>query len=137
MYLLDTNALSELVKKRPHPGFVQRLRCHPADAFFTSCICVMELRQGTSARADKESFWERIVRDVLIRFTILGFGAKEAIVAGDVLAHLAKRGEVIGLEDVLIGSTALVRDYTVVTSNVRHFQRIPNLRVENWILSPT
>ncbi len=34
MYLLDTNALSELVKKRPHPGFIQRLRRHPADAFF-------------------------------------------------------------------------------------------------------
>jgi len=137
MYLLDTNALSELVKKRPHPGFVRHLRCHPADAFFTSCICVMELRQGTSSRTDKESFWERIVRDVLIRFTILGFGTKEAIVAGDVLAHLAKQGQVIGLEDVLIGSTALVRDYTVVTTNVRHFQRIPNLRVENWILSRT
>ncbi|MBI4573334.1 MAG: PIN domain-containing protein [candidate division NC10 bacterium] len=137
MYLLDTNALSELVKKRPHPGFIQRLRRHPADAFFTSCICVMELRQGASGRVDTESFWGRIVRDVVTRFSILGFGTKEAIVAGDLLAHLAKRGEVIGLEDVLIGSTALVRDFTVVTANVRHFQRIPDLRVENWIPSRT
>jgi predicted nucleic acid-binding protein len=64
-----------------------------------------------------------------------GFGANEAIVAGDLLADLAQRGRVIGLEDVLIGSTALVRDHTVVTANVRHFQRIPNLRVENWIPS--
>ena len=67
--------------------------------------------------------------------TILDFGVPEALVAGDVLAHLARRGELIGVEDLLIGATALAREYTVVTGNVRHFERIPNLRVENWLVS--
>ena len=40
----------------------------------------------------------------------------------------------IGVEDVLIGATALVREYTVVTGNVRHFERIPALQVENWLV---
>jgi predicted nucleic acid-binding protein len=53
------------------------------------------------------------------------------------LAYLARRGELIGMEDVLIGVTALVREYTVVTGNVRHFERIPALRVENWLSSNT
>jgi predicted nucleic acid-binding protein len=48
MYLLDTNALSELLKKWPKPQFLARLRQHPAETFFTSSICVMELRQGVA-----------------------------------------------------------------------------------------
>jgi tRNA(fMet)-specific endonuclease VapC len=69
----------------------------------------------------------------LSRVTILDFGVPEALVAGDVLAHLARRGTLIGVEDLLIGATALGRAYTVVTGNVRHFERIPNLQVENWL----
>jgi predicted nucleic acid-binding protein len=65
--------------------------------------------------------------------TILNFGVSEAVLAGNILAHLARRGELIGVEDVLIGATALVREYTVVTGNVRHFERIPSLQVENWL----
>ena len=50
MYLLDTNALSELLKKRPKPQFLTRLRRHPPEMFFTSSICVMELRHGSRRR---------------------------------------------------------------------------------------
>jgi tRNA(fMet)-specific endonuclease VapC len=133
MYLLDTNALSELIKKRPQPRFMDRLRQHPVEVFFTSCICVVELRHGSGRRPDKDTFWARIEREILSRVTILDFGLQEALVAGDLLAYLSSRGEPIGIEDLLIGSTAVVRDYTVITANVRHFQRIPNLRVENWL----
>ena len=133
MYLLDTNALSELRKKRPKPQFLARLWQHPAETFFTSSICVMELRHGSRRREDHPAFWQRIIHEVLSRVTILDFGVPEALVAGDVLAHLARRGTLIGVEDLLIGATALVRAYTVVTGNVRHFERIPNLQIENWL----
>jgi predicted nucleic acid-binding protein len=115
MYLLDTNALSELLKKRPKPQFLTRLRRHPPEMFFTSSICVMELRNGSRRRGDHAVFWQRITHEVLSRVTILDFSYSEAVVAGDILAHLARRGELIGVEDVLIGATALVREYTVVT----------------------
>jgi len=134
MYLLDTNALSELLKKRPKPQFLTRLRRHPSEMFFTSSICVMELRHGSRRRDDHESFWQRITHEVLSRVTILDFSVSEAVVAGDIFAHLARRGEMIGVEDVLIGATALVRKYTVVTGNVRHFERIPDLQIENWFI---
>ncbi|MDH3599374.1 MAG: PIN domain-containing protein [Candidatus Tectomicrobia bacterium] len=134
MYLLDTNALSELIKKRPQPQFLSRLRQYPVEAFYTSSICVMELRHGSSRRPDREAFWARIEDEILSRVLILHMGIQEAMFAGDVLAYLSRRGEPIGIEDVLIGSTALAHDFTVVTANVRHFQRIPNLRVENWLI---
>jgi predicted nucleic acid-binding protein len=70
----------------------------------------------------------------LSRVTILNFSLPEAVVAGDIFAHLTRRGELIGVEDVLIGATALIREYTVVTGNIRHFGRIPGLQVENWLV---
>src|SRR5574341_2014596 len=133
MYLLDTNALSELIKKRPRPRFVDRMRQHPADALFTSTICVMELRYGSSRRADRDAFWERIQGEILPRVGILALGLREALLAGDVLAELSLRGKRIAPEDLLIGATALAHRYAVVTDNVRHFARIPNLQVENWL----
>ena len=71
MYLLDTNALSERLKKRPKPQFLTRLRRHPSEMFFTSSICVMELRHGSRRRDDHESFWQQISHEVLSRVTIL------------------------------------------------------------------
>jgi len=48
MYLLDTNILSELVKKRPNPQVLSQLRSKAALTLFTSCICIMELRFGSA-----------------------------------------------------------------------------------------
>src|SRR5713101_5079589 len=84
MYLLDTNALSELLKKRPKPQFLTRLRRHPPDMFFTSSICVMELRHGSRRREDHAAFWQRITHEVLSRVTILHCSFAEAVVAGDI-----------------------------------------------------
>ena len=63
---------------------------------------------------------------------IIGIGTVEAVRAGEVLSELQSAGTPIGVEDVLIGSTALVHDLTVVTRNVKHFQRISHLDVESW-----
>jgi len=48
------------------------------------------------------------------------------------MAHLAARGQMIDVEDILIGATALARNFTVVTNNLDHFRRIPRLRLDDW-----
>ncbi len=54
MYLLDTNILSELIKKNPHPNFVYKLKSVPSEALFSASICVMELRYGAIKRGNIE-----------------------------------------------------------------------------------
>ena len=130
-YLLDTNVLSEVMRKRPDAGVVRRLRSVPADALATSVVCVMELRFGAARRAARK-LWDRIEAQVLGRVEVLPLAEAEAIAAGDLLAVLEKRGEPIGVEDVWIAATALVRGLKVVTRNVRHFSRIDGLAVESW-----
>ncbi|MGZ5440093.1 MAG: PIN domain-containing protein, partial [Candidatus Aminicenantales bacterium] len=60
-------------------------------------------------------------------------GLDEALLAGELLAGLSLTGQNIDVEDVLIAATALTQGLTVVTNNVRHFERIPGLRVEDWL----
>ena len=134
MYLLDTNILSELIKKRPAPHLIESLGSRPVESLYTSSICVMELRFGSSLRDDSLRFWKSICEEILSRVQILPVGEKEALLAGDILASLRTTGKPIGTEDVLIAASALAHDLIVVTGNVSHFSVIENLTVENWLV---
>lgn len=131
-YLLDTNVLSELLRKRPEPGVVRALNAIAAEDLSTSSICVMELRRGSLRHRAAERLWERISREVLARVRILAFGEREAVLAGDISAELAAQGKPIGIEDALIAATAMAHGLAVVTRNVAHFSRVGTLRVINW-----
>ena len=133
MYLLDTNILSELIKKRPSPNVLSQLNTKPAHTLFTSSICLMELRFGSALREDCEVFWEKINKEIISRVKTIHVGEKEALVAGDILASLRKTGEIIGVEDVLIAASALANRCCIITANTRHFSRIRKLKVENWL----
>jgi tRNA(fMet)-specific endonuclease VapC len=133
VYLLDTNILSQFVRKQRDPAFFRRLRFYPATDLYTSCVCVMELRVGAKKKQDGGVLWRKIEREILPMFPVLGFGEEEALLAGDVLAHLALAGQPIPVEDVLIAATALVRGFTVVTHDLAHFRRIPDLQVDDWL----
>lgn len=131
-YLLDTNVLSERLKKRPERGVVRALNVVPAGDLFTSSICVMELRRGACLHPRTEALWQRIRRELLSRIEILSFGENEAVLAGDLSATLAAAGTPIGTEDAQIAATALSLGLIVSTRNTEHFSRVGNLRVVNW-----
>lgn len=133
MYLLDTNILSELIRRKPNAHLLGRLGSESAHTLFTSCLCIMELRFGSALREDFEIFWQKISKEIISRVSILPLDEKEVLVAGDILAGLRKAGQTIGLEDVLIAASAISNQYAVVTANTRHFSRIVGLRVENWL----
>ncbi len=131
-YLLDTNVLSEIIKKRPEPRVVARLRAVPARELATSVVCVAELRYGAARHPLGARLWDRLAREVLSRVRILGIGEAEAIRAGDILADLERRGLPVGIEDILIAATALEAGLVVATRNTRHFLRIGGVRIESF-----
>jgi tRNA(fMet)-specific endonuclease VapC len=93
----------------------------------------MELRFGAALRGDAEIFWEKITEEILSKVTILLIGSLEAVTAGDLLASFQKAGQIIGMEDILIASTALSQKCIMVTANTRHFSIVESLSVENWL----
>jgi len=134
MYLLDTNIISELVKKEPNANLVRRLKKVPSTALYTAAICVMELRYGALRRDDGGLLWSRIQDHIMSKLVILNFGYKEAVNAGEILCSLNAIGQPIGIEDVMIASIGLSNGLSIVTANTKHFSRVPDLKVENWLL---
>lgn len=131
-YLLDTNVLSEVIRKEPNRGVLQRLNGVAARDLVTSVVCIGEMRHGASRVVNGARLWKRISDEILSRVSVLPLGEAEAIRAGDLLATLEARGEPIGIEDVWIGATALQYGLQVVTRNLKHFRRIPGLVSESW-----
>jgi len=133
MYLIDTNMLSELIKRNPNPNFMAKLRTTPVDALFSASICIMELRYGALKRGNPGDLWTKIEQHIVSRIRILSFAYKEALKAGELIHHLYSTGQPIGIEDTIIASIALCNGLTVVTANTRHFLRVPDLKTENWL----
>src|SRR4030067_3444219 len=132
MYVIDTNVLSELIKKNPDTNFMASLRITPTDALFSASICIMELRYGALKRGNPLDLWAKIEQQILPRIRVLPFSYREAIKAGDLIHHLYSIGQPIGVEDIMIASIALCNGLTLVSANTKHFSRVPDLKTENW-----
>lgn len=64
---------------------------------------------------------------------ILDFDREDARVAGDIRAELAQQGTRIGPYDILIAGQAKARGLTLVTTNTGELDRVPDLRLEDWM----
>jgi predicted nucleic acid-binding protein len=96
-----------------------------------SAVTIVELTPGIyRARNDTDRERRRAFTDELLRdMTVHPITLEIAQLAGRVEGEQAARGISIAFEDLLIGATALHLNYSVATSNVRHFRLIPKLSV--------
>ena len=134
-YLLDTDTLSELMRRSPSPTLLRRLAAVPPDQQATSAITLGELLYGAyRVEAQSQGLLERMEQTVTANLPVLPFDADAATEYGALRALLEARGTPIGNADMQIASIALARALTVVTGNVLHFERVPSLPVENWLV---
>jgi len=132
VYCFDTDVLSATIRRDPSLPLIRRLAQVPPTDQFTTAITMGELLYG-AARRDSKRLNEQ-VRDLLRgALTILPFDETAAAVYGPLRASLESAGRPLAEPDLRIASIALSRDLTVVTGNIRHFARIPDLTVENWL----
>lgn len=132
MYCFDTDTLSAVLKRDPPLGLIRRLAQIPPAEQFTTTITLADMLYG-AARRGSPKLTER-VRDVIaLASTVLPFDEHAAEVYGRLRAELEAKGRRLDEPDLRIASIALSRDLTLVTGNVRHFGRVPELAVENWL----
>jgi tRNA(fMet)-specific endonuclease VapC len=132
-YLLDTNALSELVRNPGGPVAVAyRVKARdPESKMLTSIIVACEVRYGV---AKNHSTWlEERTNDVLARIPAEALSAGADGEYARIRSDLERKGQVIGQNDMLIAAHALALDAILVTDNVREFKRVKGLKVENWL----
>ncbi len=134
MYLLDTDVLSSLLRRRPSAVLIARLATVPVEQQFTSSITLGELLYGAYRLPERATLLaERIEAHLLSNLVVLPFDSPAARRYGEIRAQLERRGTLIGDADLRIAAIALTHRLVMVTGNVRHFARVPGLQVENWL----
>jgi predicted nucleic acid-binding protein len=128
-FLFDTDAISEVFKKRPAPAYLRWIAVLPKAEQFTSAISVGELFRGAFRSADPERHLANIELQVLPTMTVLPYDVAIARIYGQIQARLADAGKPLADADLQIAATALHHGLELVTGNIRHFDRIPGIRI--------
>lgn len=128
-YLFDADAISEPLKKRPLPDFLAWLATVPRERQFTSAVVIGELFAGAYRQEASAHHLTNIEERVLASVTVIPFDAATARVYGRLSAELRDAGSPLAVSDLQIAATALHHDLELVSGNLRHFGRIPGLRL--------
>lgn len=129
-YLFDTDAISEALRSRPPPAYVDWLRGVPREEQFTSAVTVGELYKGAFRSEARDRHLRNIDERVLPAVTVLPYDVPVARTFGELRAGLEERSDVLPDADVQIAATALAHDLVLVTGNLRHFRRFRGLDID-------
>lgn len=129
-YMLDTNICIYAIKKKPEQ-VLYRLREAMQSGVCISSITLAELEYGMKHSSNPGKNRQALLR-FLAPFSILPFGPAAAFEYGEIRAYLQERGTPVGPLDMLIAGHARAEELTLVTNNVREFERVPGLTIENW-----
>lgn len=129
-YMLDTNIAIYVIKCRPIEALVIFNRY--ADMMCVSAVTEAELLHGAEKSQQREHNL-RQVADFLSRLEVLSYTSKAAGHYGDIRADLERKGKPIGVNDLHIAAHARSEGFILVSNNLREFERIDGLRLENWI----
>jgi predicted nucleic acid-binding protein len=133
-YLLDTDVVSNLMRREPSVALIRKLASIDPEEQATSSVTLGELVYGAQRLPDRAgALLERIDRLIPEQLPVLPFDESAARRYGEIRASLEAAGAPIGDADLRIAAIALARGKTVVTGNVRHFRRVPGLSVEDWL----
>ena len=129
-YLLDTNIVIYVLKRRPIE--VLKIFNTNASRMAISSITLSELIYGAEKSLNVDKNLEAI-EEFISHLEVLPYDAKASQHYGQIKASLEKRGEIIGENDIHIAAHAISQGLILVTNNLREFQRVSNLALENWI----
>lgn len=129
-YLLDTNIVIYVIKQRPRIALDRFNREHGHMA--VSSITLAEMIHGAE-KSDDPSRNLAAVEDFCSRLVVLAYGEKAAWHYGSIRAALEKMGMTIGVNDLHIAGHARSEGLTLVSNNLREFERVPGLTLDNWV----
>ena len=130
-YMLDTNICIYAIKRGPRE-VIERLKEHNTSEICISSVTYAELIHGVekSKAVDKNCIALTLL---LTDIEILPFDISAAEGYGEIRTELERKGTPIGPLDMMIAGHARSLGYTVVTNNIKEFERIDGLRLENWV----
>lgn len=129
-YLLDTDICIHALKKRSST-LAEIFKAHDG-RLAISDVTLFELYYGAE-RYDEPAARVAIIESFTARLEVLPFDNRAALHAGNIRAVLERRGQIIGAYDLMIAGTARSQGLVLVTGNIREYERVEGLRVEQWV----
>lgn len=131
MKFLDTSFLIDILRKHPSAELLLK-QIIQDEPHVTNTIVMRELLVGAYG-SSKPKAELKARNDLLKKILILSFDTKSAEQSAIIENRLRKSGKYIGGADILIAGTMIAYNIsTIVTKNVKHFNRIPNITVETY-----
>lgn len=129
-YMLDTNICIYIIKRKP-PQILEKFTTIAQEDICISSITLAELEFGV-CKSNNPIRNKLALMIFLAGIKILPFDSVAATDYGDIRATLEKRGTPIGANDLLIAAHARSLKLTLVTNNTKEFERVDDLKLENW-----
>ena len=130
-YLLDTNICIYIKNHRP-TEVLARFSKLPSGKVAMSAITYGELCFGAE-KSSKPKESRHILEQLIALIPVLPLDETVSMHYGKIRQHLQASGKLIGNNDLWIAAHALAIKSILVTNNVAEFERVPGLRVENWV----
>lgn len=127
-YLLDTNICIYFLKGGF--GLLEKFDKIGFENLYISEITIAELKFG-AAKSNRPSKNKVVIDEIVNRFKQIPIYSSLDIFAEE-KARLRKDGNIVDDFDLLIGATAIANEMVLITNNKKHFDRLRNIKIENW-----
>jgi tRNA(fMet)-specific endonuclease VapC len=132
-YLFDTDTITTLLKPRPPRGLLKKIQnVEPRDQFISTGT-IFEISYGANNSNNPRKYLDFLELQMLPKVRVLTFDDTAAYMAGRIRAEKEKQGQPVAPLDLQIAAIAKANGCILVTGNIRHFESIPGLEVQNWI----
>jgi predicted nucleic acid-binding protein len=131
--VFDTDVISYVLRPSPPAGLIRRVADVDPDEQATTAVTAGELIYGAWRSSRPEYFLAALRDRVWPNIRVLSFDLAAALVYGRLRADLEREGTSMAEPDLRIAAICLRHDATLATGNLRHFERVPDLRVEDWL----
>ena len=131
-YMLDTNTIAYAKNRKPASVLEKLIQLDPSEVCI-SAVTMAELEYGVF-HSSKPGQNRKALLLFLSGITVLPFGTEAALVYGEIRHKLQTQGTLIGANDLLIAAHAKSLNLTLVTHNIREFERVEGLKMEDWVI---
>ena len=129
-FLLDTNIIIYIGRKRPKDVLARFAEMSAGEAVM-SVVTHGELAYGVEKSMDPRAI--EVLQELVELIPVIALPPRAGTIYGTLRADLARRGQMIGGNDLWIATHAMCENLSLVTNNEQEFRRVPGLVLANWV----